>query len=102
MMNDHTDEETLSTLSGTVAHFAGQNGEFGGLKCRSENQVIIRCKAANQNREAISVFIGVIHTASVKCSSNCFVVIFFSLFFSLFFLNTLQTDNNSNTVYVLG
>ena len=33
-----------------------------------------------------------------KYSSDCFVVIFFSFYF----LNALQSDNNSNRVYVLG
>ena len=35
---------------------------------------------------------------SPRDCSDCFVVIFFSFYF----LNTLQNDNNSNRVYVLG
>ena len=43
----------IITLSSIVAHFSGQNGEFGGLKCilarwnkpmKSENQTVVRFK----------------------------------------------------------
>ena len=39
-------------------HFGGHCGAFYGLKpMKSENQIVVRCQAANQNQEAISVFV---------------------------------------------
>ena len=61
-------------------------------KWESNNHTI---QAANQNWEAITVFVAVfLQCWWRKYSSDSFVVIFF---FSFYFLNALQSDNNSNS-----
>ena len=67
---------------------------------RGENQIIAQCKAANPNREDISVFFAV--SCSVGERHFLQSVIFFFLFLSFYFsfdgfLNALQSNSNRNT-----
>ena len=57
--------------------------------------------AANQNRNAITVFVAVFLelVKEIFRLSYCLVLMLFS--FTHYFLIALQSDNNSKTVYVL-
>ena len=65
-----------------------------------ENQIIVRCKAANPNREDMSVFVAVSCSVGERNFLQSVYMFFFSFFFSFSFddfLNALQSNSNSNT-----
>ena len=61
-----------------------------------ENQIIVRCKAANPNREDMSVFVAVSCSVGERNFLQSVYMFFFSFSFDDF-LNALQSNSNSNT-----
>ena len=65
---------------------------------RSENQIIVRCKQPIKIEKPLQSLLTFSHSAGGKKYSS----VFCCHFFSVYFLNGLQSDNNSNRVYILG
>ena len=79
----------IITLPGIVAHFAGKNGEFGGLKCilarwnkpiKNENQIIVRSKQPIKIEKPFQSLLTFSHSAGEKNILQSVLLSFFSVF----------------------
>ena len=68
---------------------------------KSENQIMVRCKQQIKIEKPFQCLLPFSYSVGEKNVLQP-VLSFFFFFFSLYYLNALQSDNNSNTVYVLG
>ena len=67
---------------------------------KSENEIIVRCKQPIKIEKPLQCLLPFSHTVGGRnILQTDFVAVFL---FSLYFLNALQSDNNGNTVHVLG
>ena len=79
-----------------MGNLAGQNKPR-----KSENQIVVRCKHPIKIEKPLQSLLPIYYRVGER---NILQTVLFSFFFffSFYFLNALQSDNNGNTVYVLG
>ena len=68
---------------------------------KSENQIIVRCKHKQpiKTEKPLQCLLPFSYRVGER---NILQTVLLSFFFSFYSLNVLQSDNNSNRVYVLG